>query len=235
MTICKVWDADPRNGEGEAAVIFTYRSADGEEHYPGNLDAAVRYALTAAGELRIEMSATADAPTLVNLAQHAYFNLNGQRGAPVLDHEMRLYASHYTPVDDTLIPTGQIAPVAGTGFDFTATRPIRSANHGDYDINFVVDGESIPGRPRPVADVHDPASGRTLRLEADQPGVQLFTAGILNGSLVGKCGVAYPRFGGFCLETQVHPDAINTPDFPSPVLRPGQTYRHTMVMRFSTE
>lgn len=226
-----VWDAEPFESADGAGVRFSYHSADGEEGYPGNLDAEARYTLTDDNELRIEMTATTDAPTIVNLANHAYYNLTGQTGGTVLDHVLTLHAHHYTPTDDALIITGEIAPVAGTVFDFTQPRPIGAQANGDYDVNFVVDA---PGSVRPVAEVYEPKSGRVMTLRSDQPGVQLYTSRGLDGTLRGKGGVAYPRFGGFCLETQTHPNAINQPNFPSPVLRPGETYRHHMSLRFST-
>lgn len=237
------WDvsrpADPRG----AALRFERTSPDGEEGYPGTLHARVSYVLTDADELIVEMEATADAPTLCNLVQHAYWNLSGHpAGGPVSsirDHEVTLFADRYTPTDATGIPTGASTPVAGTPFDFSAPKPLgRDLERvGDdpagYDTNYVIGGE--PGVVRPVARVREPGSGRVMTLASDQAGVQLYTGNFLDGRSRGKGGDGYARHAGFCLETQSFPDAINRPSWRQPVLRPGETYRHTMVFAFSTD
>ncbi len=226
---------DPRG----ASVRFTRTSPDGEEGYPGTLDASVTYTLTDGDELIVEMAATSDAPTLCNLAQHAYWNLAGHDSGTIEGHVVTLEADRYTPTDATQIPTGELAPVEGTPFDFRAPKPIGRDMHsvGDdqtgYDHNFVVRGEA--GVLRAVARVHDPVSGRVVRLRSDQAGVQFYTGNFLDGSAVGKGGVRYGRHTGFCLETQCFPDAIHRPAWVQPVLRPGETYRHTMVFTFTTE
>ncbi len=221
----------------DLSVRLTRVSPDGEEGYPGRVAATVVYTLTDDDVLRVEMSATTDAPTLVNLAQHTYWNLAG--GGTVEDHVLRLHAGRYAPTDDGLIPLGRFDPVAGTPFDFReptaigarlrAVDPDGTGPRG-YDLDLVVDGD--PHALRPVAELVDPSSGRRLELRADQPGVQLYTGNVLDGTLVGKAGAAYSQYGGVCLETQHHPDAIHRPDWPSPVLRPGETYTHRMEFRF---
>ncbi|HEX7901003.1 MAG TPA: aldose epimerase family protein [Planctomycetota bacterium] len=218
----RVWDAE---ADG-TRVRFTRVSPDGEEGYPGAVRAAVEYALTPAGEFRVEMTATTDAPTLVNLAHHTYWNLAG-RGT-ILDHVLTIDADAYTPVDAGLIPTGEIAPVAGTPFDFR--RPKRVGDDlakvpGGYDHNFAFRG---------VARLEDPASGRALELRSSEPGIQFYSGNFLDGTSKGKAGATYPKHAGLCLETQKFPDAVNRPGWISPVLRPGETYRHVMVHRFSS-
>ncbi len=232
----KVWTATPMPvTQDDAAVEFSCLSPDGEEGYPGNLTVTVRYTLTARGELRIDYSATTDKPTPVNLTNHSYFNLAG--AGDVLGHELTLAADFYTPSDEALIPTGEIRTVKGTPLDFTQTTTIgaRAAQTGlkpgGYDHNFVLrgGGQSLAL----AATVFEPTTGRVLEALTTEPGVQLYTANHLDGSIVGTGGVKYPRHAGFCLETQHYPDSVNQPHFPSVVLRPGQTYRTTTVFRFS--
>ena len=236
----KVWDIvdEKQNGE-EIAVRMTCASPDGEENYPGNLEASVTYALADDGTLKVEMRAHADAPTIVNLAHHGYWNLAGHNAGDVLGHEVELKADQYTPFDETSIPTGEIAPVAGTPFDFTHPKKIGAeigGTPGGYDNNFVIDGES--GRMRPAARVTEPTSGRVLEVHTTAPGVQFYTGNFLDGTIRGKDGAIYHKHAGFCLETQHFPDAINKegqPGWPSVVLRPGTTYVHDMWLRFSAE
>jgi aldose 1-epimerase len=219
----RVWDAEADGSR----VRFTRTSPDGEEGYPGAVRASVEYALTDANEFRIEMTATTDAPTLVNLAHHSYWNLAG-RGT-ILDHRLTLEADGYAPVDAMLIPTGEIAPVAGTPFDFRRPRRVGDelANvPGGYDHNFAL-------RTGGVARLEDPASGRVLEIRATEPGIQLYTGNFLDGTSKGKGGASYPKHAGLCLETQKFPDAVNHPGWASPVLRPGETYRHVMIHAFS--
>ena len=217
----RVWDAE---ADGRR-VRFTRTSPDGEEGYPGTVRASVEYALTDADEFRVEMTATTDAPTLVNLAHHTYWNLAG-RGT-ILDHRLTIEADAYVPVDGTLIPTGELAPVAGTPFDFR--RPKRVGDDlakvpGGYDHNFALRG---------VARLEDPASGRVLEIRTSEPGIQFYTGNFLDGTATGKDGAPIVKHAGLCLETQKFPDAVNRPDWASPILRPGETYRHVMVHRFS--
>ena len=227
-----VWDAEAGDSSEGLWVQFTRVSPDGEEGYPGNVRVTVTYIVTHANELKVAMTATTDQPTLVNLAHHSYWNLAG--GGDILGHEMQLHCDRYTPGDATLVPKGTIEPVAGTPFDFRTSKPIGRdiAAAGGYDTNFVVNGAA--GELRPVATVVEPTSGRVMELLATEPGVQFYTANFMDGKTLGKGGVAYPKHGGFCLETQKYPDAVHHPDWPSPILRPGQTYRHLMVHRFRT-
>src|SRR5690606_38520606 len=232
----RVWGAEPIEAPEEPAVRFRYVSPDGEEGYPGNLDVLVTYRLTRSGDLHVEMEATTDRTTLVNLAQHNYWNLGGPESADIRDHELTLFASRYTP-GAPVVPTGRVEAVAETPFDFTRGKRLGDdlltvgAQPPGFDHNFVVDG--VPGTLRPVARLVHPQSGRVLWLESDQPGVQLYTGNFLNG-LPGK-GRIYERYAGVCLETQAFPNAINVPGWREQViLRPGQRYRHRMACRFST-
>ena len=252
----RVWQArQVPTGEG-AGLELSYVSPDGQEGYPGTLSVAVTYTLSDNGALRIDYRATTDAPTIVNLTNHSYFNLGGEGSGSVSGHIVEINASHVTPVDDTLIPTGDIAPVAGTPFDFT--RPVeigsrlasgdpRLERAGGFDHNFVLDrsGDRLtPGvqerglPPRPLTHagrVVDPISGRVLTVHTTEPGVQFYTAGQLDGSLVGPSGRHYGPGDAFTLETQHFPDSPNQPHFPSTVLRPGQEYSSTTVYTFSTD
>jgi aldose 1-epimerase len=228
-----LWKAAPQAGAG---VKFTYMSPDGEEGYPGTLAVAVTMALTDANELRLDYSATSDKATPVNLTNHSYFNLAGE--GDVLGHELMIAADHYTPSDSTLIPTGEIKPVKGTPMDFTRPQPVGSRFsqlHTDpvgYDHNFVL---NMSGRGLALAArVHEPKSGRVMEVLTTEPGVQLYTANFLNGSLTGKRGIVYRQHAALCLETQHFPDSVNQPKFPPIILRPDQTYRQTTVYKFST-
>jgi len=231
-----VWQAETKDTPEGPSIRLTRTSPDGEEGYPGTVQVAVTYTLTDDNALKVEMEATTDAPTVVNLAQHTYWNLAGHDSGDILGHEVQLHADRYTPVDETLIPTGELAPVAGTPFDFTEPKPIGKdlkAAGGDpigFDHNFVLDGE--PYAMKWAARVHEPKSGRTIELSCDKPGVQFYTGNFLDGTNVGKGGAVYNQYNGFCLETQNFPDSIHRPEWPSVVLRPGQTYRHTMVVKF---
>jgi aldose 1-epimerase len=221
------------------AVRFSHTSPDGEEGYPGTLEAAVTYSLDDEGALRIDYLATTDAATPLNLTNHSFFNLAGAGNGTILEHELELRASRYTPVDDTLIPTGELAPVAGTPFDFRSPMAIgaridaleRAGEPGGYDHNFVLD--SGGGSLTLAARVHDPASGRAIDVLTTEPGVQLYTGNFLDGSISGRGG-SFPKHGALCLETQHFPDSIHQPDFPSVVLRPGETFRSSTVYRFTT-
>ena len=243
----KVWTvAAESESDNGASVKMTYTSPDGEEGYPGNLTTSVTYTLGDDNSLRFEMEAETDAPTIVNLAHHAYWNLAGHDAADVLGHELQLNAPSYTVSDGLGVPTGEIRPVEGTRFDFTKPKalgadignisPEAKDQREGYDVNFVLEGS--PGRLRRAARVREPVSGRTLEVDTTAPGVQLYSGNYLDGSFQGKGGVAYQKQTGFCLETQHFPDSITKegrPGWHSIVLRPGQTYRHTVVFTFGTE
>jgi aldose 1-epimerase len=233
----QLWQGTPVETANEVGVRLSYRSIDGEEDYPGNLDVEVTYVLTATHELRIDYSATTDAPTLCNLTNHSYFNLAGAGNGDVLQHVLTLNADRYTPSNANLIPTGELAAVKGTPMDFTQPTVIGSRfdqltnDPRGYDHNFVInrEGEGLILAAR----VREVSSGRMMEVLTTEPGVQLYTGNFLDGSLIGKGGGEYTRHSGFCLETQHFPDSPNQPTFPSVVLRPGATYRQTTVHRFS--
>jgi aldose 1-epimerase len=236
-----VWAAKPL--ESDAALDLTYHSPDGEEGYPGDLSVAVRYTLTDDNALRIDYTATTDRPTVLNLTNHAYFNLEGNRDGDILAHALELNAERFTPVNETLIPTGELRAVAGTPFDFRRPTPIGARIDAEdeqmrfgkgYDHNFVIDGGGRGALVR-AARVVAPRSGRVLEVETTQPGVQFYSGNFLDGSIIGKTGRTYGPRSGFCLETQHFPDSPNQPTFPSTVLRPGETYRHVTVYRFSVQ
>lgn len=225
---------------GDHSVEFSYLSADGEEGYPGNLNAKVTYSLTDE-ELVWEATATTDAPTLINFLQHTYWNLSGDATRSVTDHVLTLNADHYLPTDKGLIPTGEVAPVSGTPMDFTLPTVIGERIDADFEALVLGGGydhawilKSQAGL-HPAATLKDPKSGRVLTIATNQPAVQFYCGNFLDGSDIGKGGTAYQRRCGLALETEGYPDAPNQPDFPSAVLRPGETYRHTMVFRFSAE
>ena len=221
-------------------VELTYVSKDGEEGYPGNLSVTVRYTVVGS-ELKIEYNATTDKDTVLNLTNHSYFNLAGQGNGTVLGEQLQLNASRFTPVDATLIPTGELKSVAGTPFDFLKPHVVGERIHADdeqlhlghdgYDHNFVIDGGGKTLTK--AAEVYDPASGRVLEVLTTEPGVQFYTANFLDGSIKGKGGNAYPRNGALCLETQHFPDSPNHPDFPTTELKPGGKFHSVTVYRFS--
>jgi aldose 1-epimerase len=238
----RAWTATERSHGDTVGLELAYTSSDGEMGYPGTLAATVRYSLNPDNELRIDYRATTDAPTVVNLTNHSYFNLAGEAAGTIDDHQLQLDADHYTPTDASSIPTGEIAPVAGTPFDFTSPHPIGERIDQDdqqlvlglgYDHNFVLNEPPAGQALRPAARVVDPASGRVLEVATSEPGVQFYSGNQLDGTLVGTGGAAYRRRAGFALETQHFPDSPNQPGFPSTVLRPGQIYQSATVYRFS--
>jgi aldose 1-epimerase len=232
----RVWTAEGADLGDRKVLVLKYTSKDGEEGYPGNLEATVTYVLNDADEWHIGYKATTDKATPINLTQHCYFNLAGHDSGTILDHLMMINADKYTPTDDTLIPTGEIKSVKGTPFDFTTPTPIGAhikeikADPQGYDLNYVLNGES--GKLRPAALVRDPKSGRVLKVSTTEPGIQFYSGNFLDGKQKGKGGIRYKQYAGFCLETQHFPDSINHPEFPSVVLEPGKTYTHTTVFGF---
>jgi len=228
-----VWKAK----EVSNGVELTYLSKDGEEGFPGNLTATVRYTLVN-GDLRIEYWATTDMPTVVNLTNHSYFNLAGQ--GTILDHQLTLHASRFTPVDAGLIPTGELKPVESTPFDFRKATPIGARINGDdvqlhvgrgYDHNWVLD--NVSGKLSVAAELYEPTSGRFMQVLTDQPGIQFYSGNFLDGSIKGKGGATYNLHDGLCLETQHFPDSPNHPGFPSVELKPGQHYHTVTIYKFS--
>jgi aldose 1-epimerase len=235
-----VWSAESLPGVN--GVAFTRVSPDGEEGYPGTLKVRVSYVLTDANDLEIEYQATTDKATPVNLTQHTYFNLGGQGAGTILDHEVTINADRFTPVGESLIPTGVLASVDGTPMDFR--RPMKVGARIDapteqikfgrgYDHNWVLNrkGDGL----QPAARVVEPASGRTLEVATTEPGVQFYTGNFLDGTVKGKGGVAYARRSGLCLETQHFPDSPNQPAFPTTILQSGSTYRSKTVWRFGVQ
>ena len=236
-----VWNAEPSETSEGSRITFTRMSPDGEEGYPGALHTKVTYTLTHDNDLVIEYEATTDAPTHVNLTHHSYFNLAGHNRGDILGHQLMIDADRYTPVDDTLIPTGELAPVAGTPFDFRELTPIgaRIAQAGNeqlvfgkgYDHNWVLNGSGF----RRAARVVEPTSGRTLEVATTEPGLQFYSGNFLDGSITGKDGAVYAHRSGFCLETQHFPDTPNQPAFPTTLLKPGETYRTRTVYTFGVD
>ncbi len=245
-----VWRGEPFEREDAVGVVFTYSSPDGEEGYPGTLNVRVTYTLTDADELIFDYHATTDRATPVNLTQHSYFNLAGAAADNVLGHELTIDASRFTPVDSTLIPTGELVPVEGTPFDFRTARSIGARIDVDdpqlqnglgYDHNFVLDAdpnvtsgltENIGVSLHRAAFVLEPVTGRTLEIHTEEPGIQFYSGNFLDGTIAGKAGRAYGHRSGFCLETQHFPDSPNQPAFPSTILRPGEEYNTRTVLIF---
>ncbi|HEY6092970.1 MAG TPA: aldose epimerase family protein [Gemmatimonadales bacterium] len=236
-----LWSAEPVRSDNAVGVRLRYTSPDGEEGYPGTLQVQVTYTLTAHDELIVDYDATTDKATPLNLSQHTYWNLHGHGQGDILDHVLSLDASRYTPVDSTLIPTGEIAPVAGTPFDFRTPAAvgarIDAANeqlgfgHG-YDHNWVLD-QPRPGILSHAARLVDPVSGRAIDVSTTEPGIQFYAGNFLDGTIKGKGGQVYGHRGALCLETQHFPDSPNHPNFPPTILRPGQRYQSRTIVTFS--
>jgi len=231
-----VWSGQPiKDG-----VELTYVSPDGDQGFPGRLTVVVRYTLSR-GALRIEYSATTDKNTVLNLTNHSYFNLAGQGNGDILSHQLQIYGSRFTPVDSTLIPTGELRPVENTPFNFRASHAIGERINTDdeqirygrgYDHNWVLD--HAEGQLGQAAEVYEPGSERTLKVLTDQPGVQFYTGNFLDGTITGKGGKVYRKRSAFCLETQHFPDSPNHPNFPSTELKPGEKYHSVTLFEFGT-
>ena len=237
-----VWDAQAMVGADSVSVEFKYMSKDGEEGFPGNLSVTVTYALTNDDELKIDYLASTDEVTVVNLTHHSYFNLAGAGSGDILGHELMLAADKFTPVDEGLIPTGELRPVAGTPMDFTQPTVIGDRINQDYeqlvfgkgyDHNWVLNSDG--GSMALAASVYEPKTGRMMKVYTTEPGMQFYAGNFLDGSNIGKGGKAYEFRNGFCLETQHFPDSPNKPDFPSTVLKPGEEYKTTTIYKFSAK
>jgi aldose 1-epimerase len=241
-----VWGATPVQGKHSVALVLTLTSPNGDQGYPGRLAVQVTYTLDNHNEIRMDyrahLAGSSNLKTIVNLTNHAYWNLSGEGTSDIYDHQLRINASHYTPVDPTLIPTGQIAPVAGTPLDFRHATPIGARIRDSfpqlvigrgYDHNWVLDRHG--GGLELAARARDPRSGRVLEVLTDQPGLQFYSGNFLDGTLIGTSGHMYRQGDGFALETQHYPDSPNHPNFPSTVLAPGQLYKTTSVYKFSTD
>lgn len=238
----KLWKAESTAKNGLPALRLSYQSPDGEEGYPGNLAVEVVYSVTEDDSLCIEYKATTDQATPVNLTNHSYFNLRGEGQGTILDHEMKIQASRFTAVNAGLIPTGELVPVSGTPLDFIQPHRIGERIEakdqqlkyaGGYDHNYVIDG--APGELRSAAIVREPTSGRVMEVLTTEPGMQFYSGNFLDGTLKGKAGQVYVLNGAFALETQHYPDSVNHPQFPTTILKPGETYRSTTVYRFSAK
>jgi len=235
-----VWQAEIISKYGQQSLQLTYRSVDGEDNYPGNLDVKVIYALTENNELIIEYSAQSDKDTVVNLTNHAYFNLKGHAAGDILKHELRINADKITLINDEGIPTGEISDVKNTPMDFTQLTPIgRNLLSNDeqitcgkgYDHNWIL---NVSGNgPEKAAELYEPESGRFMEVFTTKPGIQFYSGNFLDGSDIGKGGAVYNKWSGLCLETQFFPNALKHKQFPSPILKAGDKYRHVTVYKFS--
>ncbi|MGC6466942.1 MAG: aldose epimerase family protein [Akkermansiaceae bacterium] len=232
-----VWEGRPLESSKAVGVELTYRSVDGEEGYPGNLDVTVRYLLTIEGELSYQVDAKTDAPTPVNIVQHTYWNLTGDTKNTILDHELQILADQFLPTNEGLIPTGELASVEGTPMDFTSPHLIGARINeetealkfgGGYDHCWVLRAPEEKGQLRLAAVLHDPKTGRVMEVLTNQPGVQFYSGNFLDGN-------PSELRTALCLETQRFPDSPNKPEFPTSILKPGETYHHSQVFRFSTK
>jgi aldose 1-epimerase len=237
-----VWRSEPFQNADGVGTVLSHTSPDGDQGYPGTVEAKVTYWLRADNSLVIDFQATTDKPTVINLAQHSYFNLGGSKTTDILGHQLMIPADSYTPTDATLIPTGAIVPVEGTAFDFRTPHAIGERINGTdpqlvngkgYDHNWVLN--RISGEAALVARVVEPVTGRTLEVESTEPGLQFYAGNFLDGTLTGKGGRVYPHRSGFCLEPQHYPDSPNQTTFPSAELRPGEEYVSRTVLRFGVD
>lgn len=232
-----LWNVE--DNQNNTSITFSYMSVDMEQGYPGKVDLTVTYTLTDNNELKIEYKGTTDKTTILNPTHHSYFNLTGDPNKTILNHELQIKADKFTPVDSTLITTGNIISVENTPFDFRSPKPIGkdiNSNYeqikfgGGYDHNWVLN--NYDGELRSVALLHEPESGRIMEVLTDQPGIQFYSGNFLDGTAAGKNGISYHYRTGLCLETQHYPDSPNKPEFPSVTLRPGESYIHTTIFRF---
>lgn len=240
-----VWSASEVADKRGPSIKFTYTSNDGEEGYPGTLTSTVTYTLTKTNRLRIHYEATTDKKTVCNLTHHSYFNLSGAGNGDILQHELQIEADKFTPVDATLIPTGELRDLGGSPLDFRMATTVGARIGADdeqlklgggYDHNYVLRPATDPAKPaRKAASVYDPASGRTMDVMTSEPGLQFYTGNFLDGTLKGKGSKTYLKRGALCLEAQKFPDSPNKPNFPSSILEPGQTYRQTTVYAFGVK
>ncbi|HEU4422893.1 MAG TPA: aldose epimerase family protein [Pilimelia sp.] len=238
-----IWATTPFRDDGNVGLIMRFTSPDGDQGYPGALATTVTYTLTRDNKIRMDYRATTTKPTVVNLTNHTYFNLQGEGSSAILDHKLFLNADRYTPVDSTLIPTGELAPVAGTPFDFNRATTIGARirdSHPQlvigrgYDHNWVLDRRNSTSLVV-AARLTDPDSGRILTVHTTEPGIQVYTGNFLDGTLVGTSGRMYRQGDGIALETQHFPDSPNKPNFPSTVLRPGQVFKSTTIFEFDAQ
>lgn len=235
-----LWEAETVYNKGVEALKLTYRSRDGEENYPGNLEVTVIYTVTEDDSLKIEYHAISDRDTVVNLTNHSYFNLSGHSSGDIKNHKLKLNSHRFTVINGECIPTGEIRDVEGTPMDFTELKPISSGLESDYeqillgkgyDHNWVLD---VSGKePEIAAELIDDATGRRMEVFTTKPGIQFYTGNFLDGSVKGKNGAQYGKWSGLCLETQYFPNAMKHKHFPSPVLKAGQEYKHTTIYKFS--
>lgn len=236
-----IWQARPMIVDGNPTLVLRHVSRNGDQGYPGKLTVVVTYTVLPDNELRLDYHAKTTKATPLNLTNHTYFNLHGEGNGTILDDVLTIYAHHYTPTDRGLIPTGQIAPVQGTPFDFTSPHVIGDRIHeqndqlkyaGGYDQNWVLDNQS--GKLALAATLYDPPSGRVLDVLTTEPGLQFYTGNFLDGTLTGRSGKKYLHRGALTLETQHYPDSPNHPEFPSTILRPGKPFHSTTIFRFRT-
>lgn len=239
----QMWKVVPKQVSNGVAAVLSYTSPNGQDGYPGTLKIQVTYTLTDSNHLRIDYKATTDRATVVNFTNHSYFNLAGNGSGSALNQLVEINADKYTPTDPTQIPTGQILPVAGTPMDFRKLTPIDSRIHEPYrqlvlahgyDHNWVLN-KPHPGALTFAAEAYSPKSGRILKVYTTQPGIQFYTGNYLNGTVVGSSDTVYRQGAGYTFETQHYPDAPNHPNFPSTVLKPGQTFHSTTILEFSTD
>ncbi len=236
-----IWDPLLVTDEKETKLELCYHSEDGEENYPGNLRIKVTYSLTEDNELIIDYRAVSDKDTIVNLTNHAYFNLAGHKQGDILNHHLSINANYYTPIDNNLIPTGDILGVAGTAMDFRELKPISAMIRADekqlvygqgFDHNWVLNKSNQPNAIEKAAELYEPDSGRFMEVFSSKPGIQFYSGNSIQGPLAGKDGAVYQKHSGLCLETQHFPNSPNYSHFPSPILRAGQDYRHTTIYKF---